>query len=566
MKHIHVYILLALCAIAVPLYCLYQLCQMPIAGIMPTITNALLIACPVLWVKPALRWSLLIPVWLLSAFALSNYWYIRFLGDMIPLGSYLLWENVDSVLLKSLAHLIKPIDLVLVLPALVATVWFAKYRRAIQTEQLGIISYRKCVTSAIICLYVIFGQLIPAVVDCAMDDEGISLNTYRQELYQRFCVNDNGYREHAKVYGRVGFVGYWIKGVSWNIYRSLRSKHIPDAERLAIDEYLQRAAAMRGKSEINEKRQNLILIIVESLNSWVIDKRFGDRYVCPNIQRFLADSGTVAAKRMVTQVAGGTLSDGVFLYNVGMMPSTECVTARAYSKNKFYALPHILGDMTSSEVIFEYPDLWNHREMNKTYGYSSLTAGLYDYASVNRLSQDAAVFRKALEVADSVKGAFFIEITTLSMHTPFVDPNMPMSEWISKLNLPRQVRDYITVVNGFDAALAEFINKLKARGIYDNTLIVVASDHTAMVDGASVEENASPFIFFMALNSPVTRRIEHPVGQVDAFPTYLILWGAWMMLRGEDWDSVYSIPTILAYWIVPVIRLVRICRHPTLSI
>ncbi len=68
---------------------------------------------------------------------------------------------------------------------------------------------------------------------------------------------------------------------------------------------------------------------------------------------------------------------------------------------------------------------------------------------------------------------------------------------------------------GFDSALGSFIADLKHSGMYDNTVLVLASDHDLDVG----KRKSDGRITFVAANTGRTERIDRPVGQIDIFPT-----------------------------------------------
>ena len=79
------------------------------------------------------------------------------------------------------------------------------------------------------------------------------------------------------------------------------------------------------------------------------------------------------------------------------------------------------------------------------------------------------------------------------------------------------------MVNYFDSALNGFIANLKARNLYDNTIIYIVSDHSQ--DILTNENDTIESMTFMAINAGVGQRINRRVGQIDVYPTILQLAG-----------------------------------------
>lgn len=79
------------------------------------------------------------------------------------------------------------------------------------------------------------------------------------------------------------------------------------------------------------------------------------------------------------------------------------------------------------------------------------------------------------------------------------------------------------MANYFDTQLGLFLDHLKRSGVYDESVIVIASDHNMRLSGD--EESGKSPIVFIALNAGITKMIDYPVGQIDVFPTILDLMG-----------------------------------------
>ncbi len=280
-------------------------------------------------------------------------------------------------------------------------------------------------------------------------------------------------------------------------------------------------------------RKNLVLIIVESLNAFVVNREVNGHEVTPTLNALIREPGTVSALNVLSQILSGVSSDGQFLYNTGMQPSSEMTTVYYFDKNQYASLASAVRDKYKFEMICESSAVWNHGTTTIAYGYDSLYAKI-EYEGDDQ-GQDGKMFTKALSVLDTISVPFFAELTTISMHGPFEDPAVCQPEWIAQAQLTEEMRKYLTVTNYFDAELGKFLEALKQRGVYDETMFVIASDHCIAVNGMTDEERQGRRIVFVAANTGVTEQIDRVVGQVDVFPTVLDLMG-----RYEDasWTGV----------------------------
>ena len=97
--------------------------------------------------------------------------------------------------------------------------------------------------------------------------------------------------------------------------------------------------------------------------------------------------------------------------------------------------------------------------------------------------------------------------------------------------------NYIKRLNYFDNELSKFIAELKACGLYDKSLIVIASDHQVR-RGAASKAIVGPYIPWIILNSPVTGNVRSVVRQVDLFPTILEILGKDYRFMGMPYSGV----------------------------
>lgn len=285
--------------------------------------------------------------------------------------------------------------------------------------------------------------------------------------------------------------------------------------------------------------KNLIFIIVESLNADVIGARYGGWSVTPVLDSLLADSMTFAALNVRTQVGVGGSSDGQMIYNTGLLPVYRDVAAMTFGGNRTF--PSLAGSLPAAdacECVAEGGSCWNHYATSVAYGYSALN----DADSIAALGIDAeqvgldrAVFEMALRLMPSMRQPFLAEIVTLSMHYPYIDEGAPRRRWIDSLpDIATLERNYLQTLNYFDGELGHFLERLKGEGLYDNSVIVLASDHDQAYKTNSRNAAERHPIAFIALNSGVGRRIEHQAYQMDVYPTILDMMG-W---RGDGYRGM----------------------------
>lgn len=87
------------------------------------------------------------------------------------------------------------------------------------------------------------------------------------------------------------------------------------------------------------ERKNLILIIVESLNSWVINFKIDNIEVTPFLNQLCCQSNSIVALKMQPQVKDGRSSDAHFIYNTGILPLKKVQLPCGMEKQSILRLP-----------------------------------------------------------------------------------------------------------------------------------------------------------------------------------------------------------------------------------
>jgi phosphoglycerol transferase MdoB-like AlkP superfamily enzyme len=330
---------------------------------------------------------------------------------------------------------------------------------------------------------------------------------------------------------------YTSKGLNYHIWSSIYYLLADPYIELTSEETQQINSYIAGRTNdvasIAENHgKNLILIIVESLNAQCIGRKIQGHDVTPTLSGLIAAEGTFSTVNMLPQVHDGRSSDGQALYNIGLLPISSGSTTCIYKSNAYPSLLHILGYQSSISITADANNVWNHREAYEAYGYRQIceddvlrAAGLDQEA----IGEDLAVMKFAAQTLPKMQQPFMAQIVTLSMHSPCYETNLFDSpKWLTDAkDLGNLEHRYLMTLHYFDRALGEFIASLKASGIYDNSVIVIASDHDQPLEDYVLpsEVAVKDPIAFIACNVGLTRQVDGVVGQVDAFPTILDLMG-----------------------------------------
>lgn len=492
--------------------------------------DALLVMAP-FWLLTR-RWRLLavIPVAVIALFLTGCEMYFRYWGDFMPLTSVFDTSNWNGFVAGSLPGMFGWRDTLMLLVPVVQAAALWQLRRFEPEQGSGTLWRRLALTGGCVCLFLLSagasvmqnrGYLRSVGEEATMGD------ALRYKLSSASSLFDNWTK---------GFTVYAGQEIASVVSRRKRHE-LTDEERELVEHVLGAGAgepldeAVAGALAANRDK-NLIFIIVESLNAEIVGAEYDGHPVTPMLDSLLRCEGTVAALNISAQIEGGGSSDGQLIYNTGLLPVLRGCTAQLYGASAtFPSLAGALGKASSEEYIVEEGRIWFHNATSVAYGYDALNeAARLDSLGLDpdAIGGDRAVFSMALELMPRLRRPFFAEVVTLSMHFPYKDPGVPSREWIDRLEgVGETERDYIRMTSYFDSELGDFLRGLRREGLYDNSVIVIASDHDQQfreVDNIADSRNERPIVF-MALNTGITARIDRPSLQMDVFPTVLDIMG-----------------------------------------
>lgn len=487
------------------------------------------------------RYLAFIPSALSAVYLVSSRMYYAYWGDLLSLSLIIEPTNWNGFVFKSAPDLFAwwDVAMILIVTLQVLVTWLI--RRGVPDNVLPI---RRRILLFVGSVLFYFAVL------------GVSMIQYKRYLHS-LGVNSDGMSTIKGFFGKTtNTYGNWQKGLTMFFIMDVtstlqhRKKHELTPEEVSFVRYYVINSAIRQAAESplptgmveafeSNSSKNLIFIIVESLNAEIVGAKYQGMPVTPVLDSLLRVNGTVSTLNVQPCIEGGGSSDGQLIYNTGLLPiysGSPGSTAQNYSSNTFFpSLAKSLKKRSSEEFIVEEGRIWFHTATSAAYGYDALNDADTLVAmgiDTKILGQDRGVFDMALRKMPGMKAPFFAEIVTLSMHFPYHDKGVKRQEWIDRLGGIMEIeRNYLQMTNYFDTELGRFIRQLHEVGLYDNSVIVIASDHDQTYkDAHSVRDtkNAQPIVF-IALNTGIEGcyRIggnRRPM-QYDVYPTILDIMG-----------------------------------------
>ena len=481
-------------------------------------------------------WIMMIIDWIESIWLFANILYYREFSDFLTLGVIKSSGSVSNNLGLSISKIIHPFDFfVFLAPALLTILLLVK---VIKIDDRPV-RYRQGVIS------VVAGMILFGI------DLGAAEKNRSQLLTRTF---DNNYI--VKYLGMNFYAGY-------NTYQTIKQEQtrkeakksdLNKALKFARENYMPPNMEYYGKA----KGENVFVIHLESFQQFMIDYRWDNQEVTPNINAFYHNPHTISFDNFFNQVGQGKTSDAETMLENSLfgLPSGSVMTEYGGS-NTFDAMPAILDQHGYTTAAFhgDVGSFWNRINTYKAWGYQYFFDKDYftskkDY-NVGYGLKDKIFLKQAVNYIQQLPQPFYAKIITLTNHYPYELDKQNQS--IPKTKTGDDTVDgYVQTARYLDQAFGEFINYLKKTGLYDHSMIMVYGDHygisnnhpkaIAQLLGKKSVSSYDLAMFqkvpFMIYAPGIKGGINHSYGgEIDVMPTLLDLLGIpdkqYLML-GED--------------------------------
>lgn len=332
------------------------------------------------------------------------------------------------------------------------------------------------------------------------------------------------------------------------------SAQYTDNERSYIESWLAERTALGNLPESARPRMNCVIIFAESLESWLLETVVENQEITPHMNALLREPSTLYAPYVLTQTNDGRSIDAQLLVLAGLLPLQSGTYSALNPNNTYYTLPKALKQFHGTRnylMTIDKLKTWNQSTVANSFGIDTMISypdfKMTEIVNARRRVGDRAFFAQCADMMRRgeiwpVGERAFVQMVTYSMHVPFVIPDDLRSVAFSSA-VPQVMSDYMTAARYTDEGIGLFVDYLKSRPDYDDTLIVITGDHEGLASyrkelcesaagrGVVSEHQYTPFI---VLNSPVGMQYDKVMGQIDIYPTLLDLLG----LNGYRWHGL----------------------------
>lgn len=262
------------------------------------------------------------------------------------------------------------------------------------------------------------------------------------------------------------------------------SKPLPAEKEKSIETFLATnngiTVQQKNLSGVAEGK-NLIMIQVEALQQFVINKSINGQEITPNLNKWLKKS--LYFNNYFYQVAGGNTSDAEFMSNNSLYPAESGAAYYLYSGNTYNSLAQSLEskDYYTAALHGNSEGFWNRNVMYKAQGFDDFY-GQRSFTldeTVGLGLSDKSFLTQSIEKMSQFKKPYYSFLVTLSSHFPYNDTKgygeFNVGEYEGTL-----LGNYLKGIHYTDEQLGMFLQQLQDKGMDKDSLIVLYGDHFAI--------------------------------------------------------------------------------------
>lgn len=336
-------------------------------------------------------------------------------------------------------------------------------------------------------------------------------------------------------------IGYHLFDL-YHVYKDSKPYELTEEEIKQIDTFFSQKENLPNNNYAGMfKDKNILVIQVESLESFIINKEINGQAITP-VMNQLINTG-LYFPNIYEQVNEGTSSDADLMINTSMFPLRRGSTFFRYPNTKYNSLPLLLEEK-NYETIAIHPDkgsFWNYANGLKGIGFNKFVDS-YSFNIDEEIGlgiSDESYFKQVVPMLKELKEPFYAFTVTLTSHGPF---DLPEEKRVFNLDdelNQNELGGYFESVKYTDTQIGMFLELLDKEGLLDNTVVVIEGDHTGVhkyynssIDKLSNKEDwylddgnhTVPFIIW-SKDMTEGKTFDTIGGQVDIMPTLLYLMG-----------------------------------------
>lgn len=474
---------------------------------------------------------LLVVLLLLNFYCVSNLLYYRTYFTLLPFDSFTMVNNLNG-LGDSILGSFRKVDWFFLIPSVLLLLSYLFF-------------FRKTIIPESIRHRAISGSVVLAAIVITI---GYNLFKDRNNV-SNLLSNENEFRydlvEGASTYG---FFHCWVYQTKSLLHEQAE---MTAAEKRIVEKWLKvNKMDMRPVTVHEAGSKNVILLIVESLESFPIGNSLNGTEITPNLNRLLKEESCLYAPHVVPQVNGGHSSDAQLIFNAGMLPPHTGAACFRYARNTYFTLAKALKEKgyNTHTMLGGNASFWNQGVLTKQLGYDDLIAvDQYNCDEYYEMGlSDSTFLAQSVEKLKAFKQPFMAQMITLSSHDPYKLPNDRICLKVPA-DCPADMAAYLNAIHYVDQCIGRFVQGLKNNGLLANSVLIITGDHDCAkrqpaqwrvyAKRWNAETALTPFI---VVNGNGQQTYAPVMGQIDIYPSLISILG----LQKYQWhglgESIFS--------------------------
>lgn len=289
---------------------------------------------------------------------------------------------------------------------------------------------------------------------------------------------------------KAGIYGYHISDI-YNVVNTKKKSKYKDRQIMEEDynklknQYSQKYKDSLYAIKDVAKNKNIIIVQLESVQEFVINKTINGKEITPNFNKFVNENIEISNMFMQSYT---TTADSEFSTLTSLYPVENGMAFSKYYANTYDDLIKKCkqNNYTTSYMHGNHGFFWNRFNVYTSMGVDNLE--LKDkFADVSEdimgFLSDELLYKQAVPKMQSYKQPFMSYVVSASSHTGFTLDGLQDR---SKVNIDvGKYKDtffgnYLESVNYADYAFGIFIQELKNAGLYDDSVILIYGDHNGL--------------------------------------------------------------------------------------
>ncbi|WP_167196774.1 LTA synthase family protein [Paenibacillus sp. BK720] len=291
--------------------------------------------------------------------------------------------------------------------------------------------------------------------------------------------------------------------------------------------------------------KNVIVVQMEAFQNFPLHLSVGGVELTPVLNK-LADE-SYYFPHIYQQIGQGNTSDAEFMSNTSIYPTGEIAMSTGYGNRELPSMPRMLESKGYEASTFHVNDVtfWDRNKLYPALGFNHYyDKPFYTNDHFNAFgASDEELYKVAVDKLQALheqKKPFYAQMVTVSSHFPFEVPKDRTDLTLPASMEGTQLGNYLQAVHYTDYALGTLIDRLKANGMWDDTVLVAYGDHFGLQPekasaaeisqqlGIHYDDRLSRFNIPLIIHVPGQSGghvVEQPGGQLDIMPTLANLLG-----------------------------------------